>query len=236
MKKKLTTLLFCGLLYCESNQVVVCQNMNDYVGRYKYTISQDFPSDTTILDLQANGIFTYYPFNVVHISTNNCDSIKGNWTIKRNSIILNSDFQKKDYIKILSKYEKKDSVKIRFVKYPSGHVFWSKTDVLIADNKNKKYFFTESDENGIIVIPKGYKVTMFPFSLIHFSKIPKLRGGYYYQFTSEDCVIDIFENQKFKIHGDTLIMKKKCSTRNKNKRGGKVYYTSKYEYIKIQGD
>jgi hypothetical protein len=223
MKKEIITILFCGLLYCESNQVVICQNTNDYVGRY-YSLSQDFPSDTMILDLQTNGRFCYFPFKVSYLGWSGCDSIKGDWTTKRNSIILNSDFQEKDYIKILSKYEQKDSVKIRLVKYPNG-ILWSKIDIFIANNKGEKHFLAETDENGIVVIPKGYKVMLFPFNL-NPPKIPKLKGGAYYQFTSVDCIPEIFENKKLEIQGDILIMYEKYSMKDKNKKYKKMYFKS----------
>lgn len=232
MKKiDLIKLLFCGLLYCVSNQIVVCQNINDYIGKYKYTLQGGVPCDTTILELHADGRFEYMPYTVVYISIATCDTIKGNWTIKNKTIRLNSDFQTKDYIKILSKNEHKDSVKIRLVRFPSG-LPYSKTEEIFV-NKEGNYLFKETDDNGVVVIPKGYKIILFPFSL-NPPKVPKLKGGYYYQFTSENCVLEKFENQKVKIQGDTLIMIKKHKMRGR--RNGQKYYILKNKYIKIQNE
>lgn len=233
----LIRLLCCGLLYCVSNQSVVCQNINDYIGRYKYTLQGGVPGDTTILELHADGRFEYIPYTVVYITTVNCDTIKGNWTIKNKTIRLNSDFQTKDYIKILSKNEHKDSVKIRIVRFPSG-LPMSKMAVCLRD-KNGNYLLLEADDNGVVVFPKGYKTCLFPFSINPLipPKIPKPKGGYYYQYITEDCAPEIFENRKIKIQGDTLIMITKHKVRGKigRKNGPKrEYFIFKNKYIKIQ--
>ena len=229
-KTNVLKLLLCSLLYCGSNQIVICQNVNDYIGRYKYNFSPDFPKDTTILDLQENGRFTYSPFSIVYISYPNCDSIKGSWTIKGNSIILNSDFQIKDYIKILSKSEHKDSVKIKLITYPSGELF-REEEFIITNSKIS--FFAKTDENGIIVIPKGYNISLFPFNIINPPKYSKLKGGYYYQFTYADCDPEIFENQKLEIHGDTLVMYRDITIKRRGRHKEKPYIV-KYEYIKVR--
>lgn len=224
-------LSFCVLLYYENNQVAVCQNMDTYIGRYKYTLSQDLPSKTTILELQTNGRFKYYPYHVSYIGYSNCDTIKGDWITRRNSIILNSDFQTKDYIKVISKYEPRDSIKIKFIRYPSG-ILLNRMDISLADKKGN-FFLAKTNENGIIVIPKEYEVVLFSFSL-NPPKIPKLKGGYYYQFTSVDCIPEIFENKQLEIHGDTLIMYEKYNMRDRNEKGRKMHLKSKHEYIKVQ--
>ncbi len=228
--KKQFKLLFCGLLYCVSNQIAVCQNINDYIGRYKYT--DDF-FGTSILELHADGRFEYMPYTVVYISMATCDTIKGDWTIKNKTIRLNSDFQTKDYIKILSKNEHKDSVKIRLVRFPSGLPF-RKTDEAFV-NKSGNYLFIETDDNGVVVIPKGYKIIAFPFSL-NPPKVPKLKRGYYYQFTSEDCVLEKFENRKVKIQGDTLIMITKHKVKGRRNGQKREYYIFKNKYIKIKDE
>ena len=231
-KIDLINLLFCGLLYGVSNQIVVCQNINDYIGRYKYTV-QDIPWDTTILELHTDGRFEYIPYSVVSISMPNCDTIKGNWTIKNKTIILNSDFQTKDYIKILSKNEHKDSVKIRLVRFPSG-LPSSNTEEIFVDKSGNR-FFIETDDNGIVIVPRGYNIVLFPFSF-NLPKIPKLKGGCYYQFTEVDCLPEIFENRKMKIQGDTLIMITKHKLRGRKNGQKREYYIFKDKYIKIQNE
>lgn len=229
MKKiDLIKLLFCGLLYCVSIQIVICQNRNNYIGRYKYT--EDF-FGTSILELYANGRFEYIPYSVVY----NCDTIKGNWTIKNKTIRLNSDFQTKDYIKILSKKEHKDSVKIRFVKIPGGLPL-SKTDEIFF-NKSGNRLYLETDDNGIVVVPKGYRIATLQF-LYNLPKKPKLnlKGGCYYQFAELYCVPDIFENQKIKIQGDNLIMITKHKVRGRRNVQKREFFIFKQKYIKIQNE
>lgn len=226
-KIDLINLLFCGLLFCVSNQIVVCQNINDYyIGKYKYE-----SIGASILELRADGRFEYIPFSTSY----SCDIIKGNWTIKNKTIRLNSDFQTKDYLKILSKKEHKDSVKIRFVRFPGGLPL-SKTDKTFV-NKSGNYIFKETDDNGIVVVPKGYRIVTYQFGF-NLPKKPKLnlKGGCYYQFAELYCIPEIFENRKIKIQGDTLIMITKHKVRGRRNGQKREYYIFKNKYIKIQNE
>ena len=108
---------------------------------------------------------------------------------------------------------------------------------VIADDLYGNYIFKETDDNGIVVVPKGYRIVTHQFGF-NLPKKPKLnlKGGCYYQFAELYCIPEIFENRKIKIQGDTLIMITKHKVRGRRNGQKREYYIFKNKYIKIQNE
>ena len=183
---------------------------------YKQTVLGKCNYD--VFQINNDGTFLYYRnwpdlCSLVDV----CDTTEGKWIRKGDTIILNSNFQYKDFVKYISEFEHKDSIKIRYINYSNNEPVSNYLEILFKDDCNSTsfedcVFETISDSNGIMTIPcQGYKLENYERYLIGFMDIEVLRDvekldcGRYYEIIRADCVPIIFENKMFKLKRNKMV-------------------------------
>jgi hypothetical protein len=187
--------------------LIGCQieNFQNISGHYYCQPMANCVSDTIFLNLQANGSFTYYPkYKNSPGMVNLCNSSNGYWRVKRN-IILNSKFKKNTIVFKTTKNTSKDSTLIKVINFSDSIPYEGYEFDLF--NVNDSLFFTgKTNYNGIISIPsKGYKVVHFSDHIGQGKPIKSLDSRFNYTFIYFDCFPEYFNNEKFKINGNTLV-------------------------------
>lgn len=179
-----------------------------YVGRYKCIPIQSLPSDSIILELKTNGVFNYSRyFNNNLDLIDFCSPIEGKWYIRNGKLILSSKNIHKPSIEKIGEIKCQDSIKIEIIYYSNGSP--RNDDIFIFNDNGSIEFFGSTDANGTIIIPKKKNMSI-PFLYDHIGNgtdLKDLKGGCFYRIVYFDCLPKVFENQKFKIIGDTLIEK-----------------------------
>lgn len=187
-----------------------------------YICTTTYRQDTSFLFLKPNNEFLYVPAQK-GVLVDICN-VYGKWEKKGRNIILIPDINSiEDYVHYVGPYEHTDSIKIKFINYsdkkPSERV------VCGFNEDNDVVFYGETNNNGIIVVPK---------ECTHFIGIetPELKGGSYYEVIDFDCMLPTFNDIKIKITRNGLILRKRFVEINKN--GKKRYRTYSYRYKREQ--
>lgn len=183
---------------------------------YKQTILEECNYD--VFQINNDGTFLYYRNRPDLTSlVDVCDTTEGKWIRKGDTIILNSNFQYKDFVKYISEFEYKDSIKIRYIKYSNYEPISNFLEIIFKNNHNstsfEDYAFeTISDSSGIMIIPcQGYKLENYGRYLTGIEKIEilsdvqELECGRYYEIIRADCIPIIFENKMFKLKHNKMV-------------------------------
>lgn len=178
--------------------------------------------DTSFLFLKPNNEFLYVP-GQRGLLCKICN-VYGKWEKKGHNIILVSDINSiEDYAHYIGPYEHSDSIKIKFINYSDK----KPSEILVCgfNEDNDVVFWGETNNNGIIVVPK---------ECTHFIGIetPELKGGSYYEVIDFDCMLPTFNDIKIKMTRNGLILRKRFVETNKN--GKERYRTYSYRYKREQ--
>jgi hypothetical protein len=106
---------------------------------YKQTILGECNYD--VFQINNDGTFLYYR-NMPDLTSlvDVCDTTEGKWIRKGDTIILNSNFQYKDFVKYISEFEYKDSIKIRYIKYSNYEPISNFPEIIFKNNHNSTSF------------------------------------------------------------------------------------------------